>query len=329
MTLDKRDTLIRLAALALLPLAGYSQTKDKPLRVGLIAFGNGSMNAHLQHALVEGLKQRGYVEGQNLVLERRYADGVGSRVAELANELAALKLNAIVTTCTPTTQHAAKATKTIPLVMAGVADPVGQGLIATYGHPGGNITGVASQFEDVAAKMLQLLVQAVPQSSPVAVVSHPRNAVHGILLKQIEAAARELKVQISSIPVTAQTDFAALFEQLSRRGTGALLVLPDDPPLAHLRRRIIAQATKHRIPSLFGIREAVEEGGLISYGQPLREAYFRAAYYVDRIAKGSKPAELSVEQPTKFELVINLRTAKALGLTIPQPLLLRADQVIE
>jgi putative ABC transport system substrate-binding protein len=324
----KRATIIRLAVLATIPLTGAAQTRQKPLRVGLIAFGNGSMNTHLQQALIDGLKQRGYVEGQNLILERRYAEGVGSRVPELANELAAMQLDAIVTTCTPTTQHASKATATIPLIMAGVADPVGQGLIATYGRPGGNITGVASQFEDVAAKMLQLLVQAVPKPSPVAVVSHPRNPVHDILLRQIEGAARELKVAILSTPVTAQTDFPALFQDLSRKRTGSLLVLPDDPPLANIRRPIIEQANKHRIPSLFGIREAVEDGGLVSYGQPLREAYSRAAYYIDRIAKGSKPAELSVEQPTKFELVVNLKTAKALGLTIPNALLLRADEVI-
>jgi putative ABC transport system substrate-binding protein len=324
----RRATLLGLAALAAMPAIGVAQTRQKPLRVGLIAFGNGSMNTHLQQALIDGLKQRGYVEGQNLVLERRYAEGVGSRVPELASELAALKLDAIVTTCTPTTQHASKATTTIPLVMAGVADPVGQGLIANYGRPGGNVTGVASQFEDVSAKMLQLLVQAVPKPSPVAVMSHQRNPVHGVLLKQITSAARDLNVQISPVAVSGETDFPALFQDLARKGTGALLVLPDDPPLAHLRRRIVEQANQHRIPSLFGIREAVEDGGLISYGQPLREAYYRAAYYVDRIAKGSKPAELSVEQPTKFELVVNLKTAKALGLTIPNGILLRADEVI-
>lgn len=329
MVATKRATLIRIAALALVPLAARGQSSGKPLRVGVIAFGSGSLNAHLQQSLLDGLRERGYVEGRNLILERRYADGVGARIPTLAAELAALKLDAIVTTCTPTTRSALEATQTVPLIMAGVADPVGQGLIASYGRPGGNITGVASQFEDVAAKMLQLLVEAVPHPSPAAVISHPRNAVHPILLKQIERAAVALNVQVYPVSVTGQTDFAELFEGFSRKGVASLLVLPDDPPLATLRRRIITQASAHRIPTFFGIREAVEDGGLISYGQPLRDAYKRAAYYIDRVAKGSKASELSVEQPTKFELVINIKTAKALGVAVPKSLLLRADEVIE
>ncbi len=189
-----RSTVIGLAVLGALPLLGLpsaslAQTQDNPLRVGLIAFGKSEMSGHLQQALTEGLRQRGYVEGRNLQLVRGYAEGRPERVPEIASELAAIKLDMIITTCMPTTQTMHKATQTIPLVMASVSDPVGQGLIASYPRPGGNVTGVASQFEDVAAKMLQLFLEAVPKVSPLAVAFNPGNPVHQVFLKEMAAAA--------------------------------------------------------------------------------------------------------------------------------------------
>jgi putative tryptophan/tyrosine transport system substrate-binding protein len=329
----KRSTLIRLAVLGALlwiglPGASLAQTQDKPLRVGLIAFGKSEMSGHLWQTLTEGLRQRGYVEGRNLQIVRGYAEGRPERVPEVASELAGLKLDMIITTCTPSTKAMHNATQTIPLVMAAVSDPVGQGLIASYPRPGGNITGVASQFEDVAAKMLQLFLEAVPKVSPLAVAFNPKNPVHKVFLKEIEAAAKSLNVDVSPVEIGKEADIAVKFDGASPRRFASLMVLPDDPFFLHLRQHFVEMAAKHRMPSFFGINEAVEDGGLMSYGQTLGQAHFRAAYYVDMIAKGAKPADLPVEQPTKFELVINLKTAKALGLTIPQSILIRADEVI-
>jgi putative ABC transport system substrate-binding protein len=329
--MTRRQLLIRIgvAAWAALPLAAPGQPKDKPLRVGYISFSQAGMSGPLQQSLLDALRQRGYVEGRNLVFERRNAEGDPGRVPTLASELADLKLDVIVTTCTPTTRATYKAVRSVPLVMAGVADPVGQGLIASYQRPGGNITGVASRFEEVAPKMLELLHDAVPKASPVAVLLNPRNAVHKTLLAHLETAAQSLKVRLMPSDVGLTSNFPALFEGLVRQGTASVMVLPDDPVLLHLRRRIVEQAAKHRLPSFFGVREAVEDGGLMSYGESLREAYARAGYYVDRIARGARPADLPVDQAIRFDLVVNERTARELGLTIPASVLARADFVIE
>ena len=308
---------------------GVGLAQDKPLRVGLIAFGNSEMSGHLRQALIDALRERGYVEGRNLQLLRGYADGRPERLSEIASEFAAQNLDIVVTTCTPTTNLMRKASQTIPLVMAGASDPVGQGLIASYRRPGGNITGAASQFEDVAAKMLQLLVEAVPNASPVAVIFNPRNPVHRVFLKEMDVAAQSLKVIVKAVEIGQEADIAMKLDASTSTHYGSLMVLPDDPFLTHLRRRFVAVAGKHRMPSFFGINEAVEDGGLMSYGQPLSNAHSRAAYYIDRIARGAKPAELPVEQPTKFELVVNKKTATMLGLVISNSLLLRADRVIE
>jgi len=330
----KRASLIWLAVLGAQSCLGFprvslAQTQSKPLRVGIISFGDSELGGHLRQTLLEALRERGYVEGRNLQLVRGYAAGRPERVSEIANEFANQKLDMVVTTCTPTTRVMHKATQTIPLVMVAVSDPVGQGLIASYPRPGGNVTGVASQFEDVAPKMLQLLVEAAPKASPVAVAFNPRNPVHTRFLKEIEAAAQPLGVRVSPLEIGREADVAAKLDGTAPHGFASILVLPDDPLLSHLRRRFVEVAAKRRLPSFFGISEAVEDGGLMSYGQTLRQAYSRAAYFVDRIAKGAEPADLPVEQPTRFELVVNRKTARALGLMIPQSVLLRADRVIE
>jgi putative tryptophan/tyrosine transport system substrate-binding protein len=332
--LRKRATLIRLAVLSALtwvglPAVSLAQTSERPIRIGLIEYGSSELSKTHMRLLLEGLRERGYVEGKNLVFERRHAEGQGERMPEIANELLALKLDAIVTTCTPSTRLMHSKTTTIPLVMAAVSDPVGQRLIASYARPGGNITGLASQFEDIAAKMLELFRDAVPKASHVAVLFNAGNPVHKIFLREMEATAPRINVRLSPVDISGRTDVAATFQGMAARGVTGVLALPDDPMLTNLRRRIVEMAAKHGLPSFFGMREAVEDGGLMSYGENFGQTYFRAAYYVDKVVKGASPAELPVEQPTRFELVVNQKTARALGITIPRSVLLRADLVIE
>lgn len=332
--LQKRATLIRLAALSALPWVGLpatslAQTSGKPIRVGLIEYGDSELSKNNMRLLLDGLRERGYVEGKNLVFERRHAEGQGARMSEIANELIALKLDVIVSTCSPSTQLMYSKTQTIPLVMAAVSDPVGQKLIASYARPGGNITGLASQYEDIAAKMLELFRDTVPKASHVAVLFNAGNPVHKIFLREMEAAAPSINVRLSPVAIGGKTDIAATFDGMAAQGVTGVLALPDDPVLTNLRRRFIEMAAKHRLPSFFGMREAVEDGGLMSYGENFGQTYFRAAYYVDKVVKGTRPAELPVEQPTRFELAVNQKTAHALGITIPRSVLLRADLVIE
>lgn len=314
---------------ALLGPLGHASGQGRTLRVGLIGFSSEELRESYEQSLIEGLRERGYVEGKNLTLVRRYANGRPSRVPQIANELANLNLDAVVTTCTPTTAAMHRATQTTPLVMAAVSDPVGEGLIKSYARPGGNITGLATEFEDVVGKMLQLLLEAVPSASPVAVLFDAENPVHREFLKELESAAGRLGVHLLPMAIGVHTNLRSAFDTLAQRGAVSVLVLPDDTLVDHRRRPIIAAAARHHMPSFFGYREAIEDGGLMSYGESLRRIYRRAAYYLDKIAKGIKPAQLPVEQPIVFELVINLKTAKTLDLTIPSSLLARADQVIE
>jgi len=315
--------------LGVLPISSEAQNPKQSMRIGLIAYGEGAMGPHLYRSLIEGLRKQGYIEGRNLIVERRYADAHFERVAVIAKELADLKLDAILTTCTPTTRAMRAVSRGTPLVMAAVSDPVGQGLISSYSHPGGNITGTASQFEDLMAKMFGQFREAVPEVASMAVIHNPKNPVHKGFLEHIEATARPMNVTLTPFSISRPDDVVPAFDGIRRGGMGAVLVLPDDPVLFNMRRRIVEQLTAHRLPSFFGIREAVEEGGLMSYGESLRHSYFRTAYYLDRIAKGVKPEELPVEQPTKFELIINLKTAQALGLTVPNTLLAAADEIVE
>lgn len=330
--LPKRSTLVRLGALMVgggIPAAVRAQPRSKVLRVGLIGFSTAELRGAFEQSLVDGLRERGYVEGRNLVLERRYADGSPARVGEIASELAALDLDAIVTTCTPTTAAMRKATRTTPLVMASVSDPVGQGFIASYARPGGNVTGLATQFEDVAGKMLELFVEAVPAASPVAVLFNSRNPVHRQFLKELEVAAKPLAARLLPVEFGLQTNIAEMFGDLASQGAASLLVLPDDTLLGHFRRELVAISKTRRLPTFFGSREAVDEGGLMSYGESARRTYSRVAYYLARIAEGGDPAGLPVEQPTRFELTVNLKTARELGLALPQSILLRADRLVE
>jgi putative ABC transport system substrate-binding protein len=330
---NARAALVALLSASLasvaVPTFSKAQTSKQSLHIGLIAYGEGAMGPHLYRSLIEGLRKQGYIEGRNLVVERRYADAHFERVGAIAKELADLKLDAILTTCTPTTRAMRAVSQGTPLVMAAVSDPVGQGLISSFSHPGGNITGTASQFEDLMAKMLGQFREAVPQVTSMAIIHNPKNPVHKSFLANIEAAARSTSVTLAPFAISRPDDVAPAFDGIKSGGMGAVLVLPDDPVLFNMRRLIVEQLTAQRLPSYFGIREAVEDGGFMSYGESLRHSYFRTAYYLDQIAKGVKPETLPVEQPTKFELVINLKTAKALGLAVPNTLLAAADEVIE
>jgi putative ABC transport system substrate-binding protein len=329
---SKRNTLVHLAMAGVLliglPIRGAAQASNEPIRVGLIEYGNSELSRNNMRMLLDGLRERGYVEGKNLVFERRHAEGNAERLPEIADELLALNLDVVVTTCTPSTRLMHSKTLSVPLVMAAVSDPVGQKLIASFARPGGNITGLASQFEDIAAKMLALFREAVPSASQVQVLFNANNPVHRILLREIDSAAGPLQVRLQSVAVGPRTDLAAMFDDMATRGVKGMMILPDDPMLTNRRRQLIALASRHRLPTMFGISEAVEDGGLMSYGENFGNTYFRAARYIDKIRKGENPAVLPVEQPTRFELVVNQAAARALGLTIPQSVLLRADRVI-
>src|SRR5262245_41895529 len=323
-------TMLLAGVLSIALLAtGYSGESKKPIHIGVISFAEPALRTHLDQSLVRGLREQGYVEGTNLTIEWRYADGDRGRVPQAARDLAGMKLDAIVTTCTPTTRAMAAAAPNTPIVMAAVSDPIGQGLIASYRHPGGRITGTATQFEDMAAKMFQLLYEAAPNALSIAVLFNPNNPVHKVFLRDIENAAPLLGLKLVTFPIAQPDSIDTAFEGMRSASADAVMVLPDDSYLFNLRRRVIEKLKAAKLPSMFGLREAVEDGGLMSYGESLSRSHFRAAYYVDHIVSGTTPADMPVEQPTKFELVINRTIAKALSLTIPPALISRADEVIE
>ena len=330
--MNRRDTILALLALGAAggPLAaGAQQSKDKTAHIGILVTGSFAQRGHLEQALLEGLREQGYTEGKNLVIERRYADGHRGRTPEFARELAAMKLDAVVTTCTPSTRAARQATASTPIIMAAVADPVGQRLIASLARPGANITGLSSQAEDILPKMMELFSDVLPKRATVAVFLQGGSDVHPRMWQQLAPIARALDLKLVKIDVANLADVPAAFDMTLREKANALFVLPDEPMFTNGRQSIVELAARHRLPAFYGAREFVDAGGLMSYGENLRTAYRKAASYVKSLARGAKAGDLPVEQPTKFEFVINLKTAKALGITIPQSLLVRADHVIQ
>jgi len=277
----------------------------------------------------EGLKAAGRIEGRNIVVEWRWTEGKAGRSNELAADLAGMKPDLIVTTAGQPTAAVKAMTDTIPIVLIAAGDPVGTGLVASLARPGGNVTGLAGlAAEGFTGKMIELLQVAVPQSSRVAVLLNPTSGDHRLIAAELPAAARQLRLTLLPLEVRAPDDLDAAFEQAVRSRADAIVVHGD--LLVYVNRARIADlAAKHRLPAIYYFRENVEAGGLMSYGPSLFDLGRRGATYVDRILKGAKPADLPVEQPTKFELVINLRTASALGLAIPPTLLQRADQIID
>ncbi len=324
--------LIALAAVLLLaaPLATTAQPATKVPRIGFLSPLSPSdpQSVFTLGALRQGLHDLGYVEGQNLSIESRWAEGRYERLPGLAAELVRLKVDVIVTHTAPAIQAAKQATRTIPIVMGGVGDPLTPGFVASLARPGGNITGLSIMSPELVGKQLEILREVVPKVTRVAVLGNPGNPGHASQLRHAQETARALKIELRLLEARGPTEIDSAFTTMTKEGAGALIVLVDAMLEAH-RTRVIELAARYRLPSVYGLKDFMEGGGLMFYGASGTDRYRRAAVYVDKILKGSKPADLPVEQPTKFELVINLKTAKALGLHISPSLLLRADQVIE
>jgi putative ABC transport system substrate-binding protein len=315
------------AASAAWPLAASAQTPPKIPRVGYIAGSSATGTEHTVGAFRQGLRELGYVEGQTIALEVRWAEGRSERIPELVAELVGLKMDVLVMGSSLAALAANKATRTIPIVMV-AADPVGLGLVASLGRPGGNVTGLSFFSEAIIGKRLELLKELVPALARVAVLRNPMVAAHTTFWQETELAARKLGVTLQPIEVRGPEDFEAAFAAATRGNAQALIHFDDALTLAH-RPRIVALAASSRLPAMYGFREFPDEGGLMSYGPSFVVLFRRAAIFVDKILKGAKPADLPIEQPTKFELVINRKTANALGLTVPPTLLAQADEVIE
>jgi putative ABC transport system substrate-binding protein len=328
-----RAALTVVLALGLLaaPLAAEAQQAAKIARIGYLSI-NLAANPHLREAFLQGLRDLGYVEGRDVVIEDRSAEGKLERFPALAAELVALKVDVIVTAGGPPAALAAKqATRTLPIVFAAAADPVTDGLVTSLARPDRNVTGLSILAPELVGKRLEQLKQAVPGVSRVAVLWQPGalgQRTEKDTLKGAEVAARALGVRLQFVEARGPEDFDRAFSDMTRARAGALTVLTGAMFFGE-RRRLVDLAAKNRLPAVYPWREFVDAGGLMAYGPNVADLYRRAATYVDRILKGAKPADLPVEQPTKFELVINLKTAKALRLTIPQSLLRQADQVIE
>ena len=301
----------------------------KPRRIGFLAVGSREGRAFLIDGFLQGLRERGYVEGQNIVIEYRFSDDRNDRLPELAAELVALKVKLILASGTPASFAAKQATSTIPIVMGGIAaNPVETGLIASLARPGGNVTGMSMMSSQLSGKRLELLKEIVPGLARVAVFWNPPNPAYGPILKELEAAAPTLGLKLQRLEVRVPGDFEGAFKAATRQRAGALIA-PGDPLLANHRKVVADLALKYRLPTTMDIKEFVEAGGLLSLGPDLADLYRRSASHVDKILKGAHPSDLPMEQPSKFDLFVNLKTAQALGLTIPQSVMLQATQVIQ
>ena len=317
-------------AAAAWPFAARAQQSAKIARIGFLISGL-AVNPHLPEAFRRGLRDLGYVEGRNVVIEYRDAEGKLERFPALAAELVALNVDVIVAGNVPQATAAMHATRTLPIVFAAVPDPVASGLVSSLARPGGNVTGLSLMFPELVVKWLELLKQAVPEASRIALLWQPGvmgERTEKDILMEAEAGARALGVRLQVVEVRGSTDFDRAFSDMTTARTDALAVM-SSPSFFGERRRLLDLAAKNRLPTVFPYREYLEAGGLIAYGPNVADLYRRIATYVDKILKGAKPADLPVEQPTKFDLVINLTTAKALGLEVPPTLLARADEVID
>lgn len=329
------EAMKRKISLALVPLillatgfAVKAQQASRPRRIGFLGNSNATLEANLLEPFKEGLREHGYIEGRNLLIEYRWADGKYGRFPALIAELITAKVEVIVTAGTPASLAVKKAATAIPLVMIAVGDPVGTGLVSSLAHPGGNVTGLTSIAADLEGKRLELLREIVPTISHVAVFWNPASPFQVVAEKEVQAAARPLRIKVLSLGVQAEEQFDDAFATIRKERPGALNVLADRLFL-HNRTRIMDYAVQDRLPGVHAYVELVEAGGLTSYGPSYPGMHKRAAYFVDRILKGTKPADLPVEAPAKFELVINLNTAKRIGVNLPPSVLYRADRVIK
>jgi putative ABC transport system substrate-binding protein len=310
------------------PLAAGAQQTDKVYRIGMLETMSATLNAANLDAFRQRLREVGYVEGRDFVIEYRSAEGRPERFPGLATELVRSKVDLIVTRGTPAVLAAEKATGAIPIVMASSADPTGFGIVTSLARPGRNVTGLSTIATELAGKRLELLKEAIPRIARIALLANFSSPASASQWRQLEGAARSLGLKPQLLDVRAPEDFARAFEIAIKQRADAVQVANDTLTQTNFKR-IVDLSVKHRLPSIFASREFVDAGGLMAYGPNFTDQYRRAATYVDKILKGAKPADLPIEQPTKFELVINLKTAKTLGLTIPQTLLLQADQIIE
>jgi len=325
--MKRRGLLIALGASALVaPLLSFAQRPPKVWHIGYLL---PRPRSDYDRAFLQGMGELGYVEGKNLVIEWRFADGEYERLPTLAAELVRLKVDVIVAPTSPAIRAAQKATTTIPIVFPSTGDPVGSGFVASLARPGGNITGLSNANLDISPKLLEFLLTVAPRLSRVALLGNPDSSSHSAILKSVQAAAlQQGGVRVFSVEVRTREEIERGFVLMTQQRADGVIIAPDALFTGQVRQ-IASLAAKHRLPSITQLRLHVEAGGLMSYGQHFRESYRRAATYVDKILKGAKPADLPVEEPTKFELVINRTTAQALGLTIPPSLLQRADQIID
>jgi putative ABC transport system substrate-binding protein len=309
-------------------LAAQAQQTGNVYRIGFLGNSTAALEVNLVGPFREGLRDLGYVEGRNVLIEYRWAEGKYDRFPALIGELLALKVAVIVTAGTPATLAVKKATTSVPLVMTAVGDPVGTGIVPSLSHPGGNITGLTAISTEMDAKRLELLREVVPSVSYIALLWNAASPLQVLAEKQAQAAAQVLRMRVLSLGVKTEEEIKSALAVMARERPDALLVLADRL-LLHHRALIMDFATRHRLPGVHAYRELVEAGGLMSFGPSYADMHKRAAYFVDRILKGAKPGDLPVERPRTFELVINLKVAKALGLTIPQSVLLRGTEIIQ
>ncbi|MGH7389473.1 MAG: ABC transporter substrate-binding protein [Candidatus Rokuibacteriota bacterium] len=324
-------SLVAAVCILAAPLAGEAQPTRKVYRIGYLSTQSSSAVAGELDAFRQGLRDLGYADGQNVVIEYRFAEGKLDRLAGLAAELVRLNVDVIVTGGTPGTRAALQATRTVPLIITVVGDPIAAGFVTSLARPGGNVTGLTQMSPQLSGKRLELLKEALPNISRVAVLIDAALMAHQIFapLQETQVAAKTLGLRLQSLEVRGpDADWSGAFKAATSQGADALITLPG-PVIELHSEHVVDMAAKNRLPAIYPTREFVEAGGLMSYGPDRVDLNRRAATYVDRLLKGAKPAELPIEQPTKFELVINLQTAKALGLTIPRSLLLRADRIVD
>jgi putative ABC transport system substrate-binding protein len=324
---DRRAFVVGGIAAIVAPLAADAQQTKKVYHVGVLT-PSADVPLATFDEFRRSLRGLGYVEGQNLVIEWRFAEGQYERFPQLARDLVNLKVDVIVAVVAVAVQAAKKATPTIPIVMVAVHDPVESGLVASLARPGGNVTGLSFQGVEVVPKQLDLLKEAVPSISRVAILRNPTSPPHASMTRVAEQAARSSRIQLRALDTRSPEEFDAAFSTMAAERVGGLLVFGDGMFYLH-RARLAELAAKHHLPAVYQAEQHAEAGGLLAYSADLLDSWRRAATYLDRILKGARPADLPIQQPTKFKLVINLKTARALGLTMPPSLLARADQVLE
>jgi len=324
----RREFIMLLGGAAAWPLAARAQQPAKLPRVGILWPNPLAASGHFVDAFRQGLRELGYVDGRNVIIEYRSAEGRMERLPEIAAELVNLPVDVIQTATSPTIRAAQQATRTIPIVMGNSQDPVSEGFVASLARPGGNITGQTLFSPDLAAKRLQLLKDLVPGRTRIAVLWNSDDPALALSLREMVAAAQTLRLELRPLGARGPNDFETAFRTATQEGAGALIVVEDNLTFRY-RAEIVRLASSSQMPALYGLRDYAEAGGLIAYGPNLTEMYRRSATFVDKILKGAKPAELPVEQPARFDLLINLKTAKALSFDIPATLLAIASEVIE